>query len=112
MQVNGRSVREYGGTITTKGHIACKLPSWLQSLSGRVHETLAAGFFKHAPEHVLMNVYQPGAARQACSWRFRRVCSTWSNRASKVESGLCRISRTQLFGLLQASTACAVCSEL
>jgi hypothetical protein len=58
--VSGRSVKEYGGTITKRGYIACTLPSWLQTLSEKVNGTLGKGFFKHAPEHVLVNAYQPG----------------------------------------------------
>ena len=74
VQVNGRSVREYGGTITKKGHVSCKLPSWLDSLSQKIHMTLAPGFFKHAAEHVLMNVYQPGDLHQYLT-RLGLVCS-------------------------------------
>jgi hypothetical protein len=83
LQVNGRSVKEYGGAITKRGHIACKLPSWLHALSEKVNGALGKGFFKHAPEHVLINAYQPGMKHvRAGNMFLRTVCESHNAFAS------------------------------
>jgi alkylated DNA repair dioxygenase AlkB len=53
-------LREYGGTITKRGHIPCKLPSWLDDLCERVHGVLGPSFFRESPSHVLLNCYEAG----------------------------------------------------
>ncbi|KAK3261660.1 hypothetical protein CYMTET_29442, partial [Cymbomonas tetramitiformis] len=53
-----RRLQNWGGIVEEKGMIPEPLPTWLSTLLGRLHEDV--GLFRTAPNHVLVNEYQPG----------------------------------------------------
>jgi hypothetical protein len=72
--VSGRRLQYYGGSVTSKGLLAAKLPAWLSTLGTRMAQNTAifgkqrrkaAGNDVHSvpapPNHVLVNAYAPGA---------------------------------------------------
>ena len=60
LQVSGRKLQSYGGTVHEKwgGLLQAPLPSWLQALLTKLEQDVQ--LYKGAPNHVLLNVYEPG----------------------------------------------------
>ena len=56
----GRRLQNLGGIVHKKGLIPAPLPSWLQPLLGRLAQDTGAYGEGQAPNHVLINAYQPG----------------------------------------------------
>lgn len=54
-----RRLQNYGGHVHKKGLIQAPLPSWLQSICTRLHKEVPV-FGAGAPNHVLVNAYEPG----------------------------------------------------
>jgi alkylated DNA repair protein alkB family protein 6 len=59
MQLSGRRLQNHGGIVHTKGLIPSSLPRWLQGLADRLHTDIPL-FGDKAPNHVLINSYNPG----------------------------------------------------
>ena len=67
MQVSGRRLQSYGGTIHEKwgGLLQAPLPSWLSTLMERIG--LDFNIFQGQPNHVLLNAYNPGEGILVCT---------------------------------------------
>ncbi|XP_021773031.1 alpha-ketoglutarate-dependent dioxygenase alkB homolog 6-like [Chenopodium quinoa] len=55
--LKNRRLQNWGGVVHEKGLISQDLPPWLTKITQRIHEEL--GIFPAAPNHVLINEYQP-----------------------------------------------------
>lgn len=60
MQVSGRRLQSHGGSVHAKGLIPAPLPAWLAAVCARLHAAVPALYGHEAPNHVLVNEYQPG----------------------------------------------------
>ncbi|PRW33548.1 alpha-ketoglutarate-dependent dioxygenase alkB-like protein 6 [Chlorella sorokiniana] len=58
--VSGRRLQNLGGIVHKKGLLPAPLPSWLQPLLGKLAADTGAYGEGQAPNHVLINAYQPG----------------------------------------------------
>jgi len=58
-QLSGRRLQNHGGLVHPKGLLQTPLPSWLNPLLTRLHETTGV-YGGQPPNHVLINAYQPG----------------------------------------------------
>lgn len=75
LQVSGRRLQNYGGSVTPKGLLAATLPAWLAALGARMaRDTAIFGCQQDScgqsgvgdaaaalPNHVLVNAYAPGS---------------------------------------------------
>eukprot|EP00798_Chlamydomonas_sp_ICE-L_P014730 gene14730-20774_t len=59
-QVSVRRLQNHGGIVHTKGLIAAPFPKWLNPLVHQLHSEYGCLFADGAPNHVLINAYQPG----------------------------------------------------
>lgn len=60
LQVSGRKLQSYGGTVHEKwgGLLQAPLPSWLKPMLTKLEQDFQ--LFEGTPNHVLLNVYEPG----------------------------------------------------
>eukprot|EP00775_Hariotina_reticulata_P014173 gene14173-14314_t len=63
VHLSGRRLQNHGGLVHSNGLIPAALPRWLDGLTQRVHRDLQ--LFDQAPNHVLINSYQPGCGIMA-----------------------------------------------
>lgn len=122
VQVSGRRLQSYGGSVTPKGLLAAKLPAWLAALGARMardtgifgeinsrgNSSGGNGGTVAQPNHVLVNAYKPGDGimvsrrRHPCRSPFdsSRICCTLHHPAPDLLlclAPLCRCSRLRCF---------------
>lgn len=60
LQVSGRKLQSFGGTVHEKwgGLLQAPLPTWLKPLLTKLEHNFQ--LYEGSPNHVLLNVYEPG----------------------------------------------------